>query len=217
MFQISKIERASKSKPLYHIYADDTLLLTVSEETLIRFTLSKGQIISQEQLDAIRRYDQVQRCVQQALRYLSRRGHFVRELQRKLKQKGFETSVIEQAVAYLRDKNYLNDEQLSDLFIKDGINLKKYGPLLLKKKLLEKGVAPEIIEGRLQKAYPKELQEQTARALSEKKIKSFTPRDSVQKRRQKLAAFLQQRGFGWDIIQVMLAQLPPEEPENEGE
>lgn len=210
MFEITKIERASNAKPLYHLYADDVLLLTITEETLLHFLLSKGKELSEQKLEEIHRFDQIQQCVQQALRYLSRRGHFVLELKRKLRNKGFRDDIIEQALKYLQGKNYLNDDQLTAQFVHDGIHLKKYGPLLLKKKLFEKGVAADIIERHVQQAYPLQKQEELARQLLEKKLRSLPPDLPPVRRNQKIAAFLQQRGFSWNVIQSVLNELPAE-------
>ncbi len=205
--QITKIERASRNKPLYHVYSGETLIFTVTEETLLHFLLAKGKELSDARLNEIYHFDQVQRCVQQALRYLSRRGHFALELKRKLQAKGYETEIIEEAISYLRQKKYLDDAQLTAQFVHDGIQLKKYGPLLLKKKLLEKGAAREFVESYLQQAYPPEKQEAQARALLRKKLRSLPEHLPVTKRRQKIAAFLQQRGFGWEIIRPLLDEL----------
>ncbi len=212
MTQITKIEKASRNKPLYHVYSGDALLFTITEETLLHFWLAKGKEFSDAQLREIFEFDRVQRCVQQALRYLSRRGHFALELKRKLQAKGYETQIIEQAISYLRQKGYLNDVQLTTQFIHDGIQLKKYGPLLLKKKLLEKGAPRDSIEMLLQEMYSPEKQKALARELFQKKFRTLSRQLPPAKQRQKIAAFLQQRGFTWDVIQPLLDELPAEEP-----
>lgn len=67
--QITKIERASKNKPLYHLYAEDLLLMTVKEETLLHFRLQKGMDVSDAFLQEIHTFDQLQRCLEQAYRF----------------------------------------------------------------------------------------------------------------------------------------------------
>lgn len=207
--QITKIERASKNKPLYHLYADDLLLITVSEETLLHFQLQKGLKISEALLDEIHAFDQLQRCLEQAYRYLSRRGHFKRELQRKLKLKSYETEVIDKALQHLEDKGYLNDLQLMTQYIQDAIRLKQYGPLLIKSKLLERGLPGTAIDQALEEHYPTELQQQVCQQLAQKKWSSLI-KSNKENLRQKLAAFLQQRGFGWEIIQPVVESLATE-------
>lgn len=205
---ITKIERTKKRTPAYHVYSDDTLLFTISEETLIHFRLSKGMELSERDLQKIYEYDQVQWCSLQAVRYLSRRGHFELELKQKLFHKGFAAEIIDQTIQQLRRKQLLDDEHLMAQFVHDGIHLRKYGPLLLTKKLLAKGVPADQIHAYLQKAYPQEKQMQIAAELLRKKQETLPQKLSPQQRRQKLSAFLQQRGFGWDIIRPLLDESP---------
>ena len=208
--KISKIERAKKQTPTYHIYSDDTLLLSVTEETLIHFHLSKGMELNDETLDEIYQYDQVQQCMLQAVRYLSRRGHFEQELRQKLRNKGYDAPIIDRTLQNLRQKRYLDDLNLMKQFVHDGIHLRKYGPLLLKQKLIAKGIAASEAENFLHRAYPEELQREVAHGLAKKKWRSLNPDHPPEKRKQKLVAFLQQRGFSWNIIRPLLDQLPGE-------
>ncbi len=213
--KISKIERAAKNKALYHLYADDTLLMTISEDTLVHFNLQKGQTLSAEKQQAIYDFDQVQRCLQQAYRYLARRNHFKKELQRKLHNKGYASQTIEQTLQILQEKNYLNDTRLTIQFIHDGVRLKQYGPNLLKQKLFERGVPSSQIDEALAEHYPETLQEKTCVALAQKKFSTLKTMETT-KARQKLASFLQQRGFYWETIQPVLERLFAEQPEQEG-
>ncbi len=215
LVHITKIERAKKRIPTYHIYYDDTLLLSVTEETLIHFRLSKGMRLSEEVLDEIYRFDQIQRCSLQAIRYLSRRGHFEQELRQKLRKKGYETEIIDNTLQDLRQKHYLNDLSLMKQFVHDGIHLRRYGPLLLKQKLLNKGLPADTIETYLQDAYPEKLQQEVATNLAQKKLSVLPEKISAQQRRQKLSAFLQQRGFTWNVIRPIVETLAAEKPENE--
>ncbi len=207
--QITKIERASKKKPLYHLYNEDLLLMTVSEETLLHFHLQKGMEVNDVLLQDIHAFDQLQRCLEQAYRFLSRRGHFRKELQRKLKQKGYEAEITDQALQFLQSKGYLDDLQLMVQFVQDAIHLKRYGPNLIKSKLLERGLSATAIDQTLEEHYPRDLQQQVCRELANKKWTSLK-NSGKENLKQKLAAFLQQRGFTWEIIQPVVEQLSAE-------
>ncbi|WP_456442989.1 regulatory protein RecX [Caldithrix abyssi] len=204
--QITRIERASKSKPRYHLYADDALLMTVTEETLLHFRLHKGLTLSYALQEEIFAHDQLQRCLEQAYRYLSRRSHFRKELARKLTAKGYPPHVIEQALDYLDKKGYLNDHDLMFQFIHDAIRLKQYGPHLIKRKLFERGLSGDQIDAALDSAYPPDLQAATCHSLALKKLKSLQNLEPSRVR-QKLFAFLQQRGFNNENIQPVIENL----------
>ena len=205
--KISKIERVSKSKPLYHLYSSDgSLLMTITEETLLHFNLQKGQFLPEELQEEIFHFDQVQRCLEQAYRYLSRRNHFQKELMQKLRSKKFAKEIIEQAITILNDKGYLDDSNLIHQFIRDAIHLKHYGPNLIKRKLFERGVEIDQIERALEQHYSPHLQIQIGLNLAGKKLKSLKGLP-VHKQKQKLTSFLQQRGFGWESIQTIVEQI----------
>jgi len=204
--QITKIERALKNKPLYHLYAEDLLLMTVKEETLLHFRLQKGMDVSDVFLQEIHTFDQLQRCLEQAYRFLSRRGHFQKELQRKLKVKGYDPEIINKALQHLEDKGYLNDVQLMVQFVQDAIHLKSYGPNLIKSKLFERGLPDSAIDQALEENYPPELQRQVCQELASKKWASLK-KSAKPNIRQKLVAFLQQRGFTWETIQPIVEDL----------
>ena len=203
--KITRIERASKNKAHYHLYSDDLLLMTITEETLLQFQLQKGTELSDDLLDKISEFDQIQRCLEQAYRYLSRRNHFQKELIRKLHTKGYKAEVIEKAMQHLQGKGYLNDAGLMVQFIHDAIHLKHYGPHLIKRKLIERGLESSEIEQTLAAHYAEELQHKICAQLAVKKLKTLKKTEQA-KKQQKLISFLQQRGFTWEIIRQVVEE-----------
>jgi len=69
------------------------------------------------------------------------------EIRRRFRRKGFDERLTEDFIAHLYDLDMLNDLRFSEMYIEDGISLKKKGPLLLKEELIKKlGVSPETAE-----------------------------------------------------------------------
>jgi regulatory protein len=199
---LTKIEKIKKNR--YALYAqDNTFMFDVDEDTLVHFTLSKGQGYSQNEMDEIHRYDQFINCLHQAYRYLERRPHLKKELARKLKQKEYSERIITQTIDYLLEKKYLDDLDYIRRFISDQIRLKRNGFLLIKKKLMEKGARQEDSERLLLLHYSEKMQISNAKALYEKKRATLKDYDSP-KTKQKLIKHLQQKGFPWKIIESAL-------------
>ena len=198
---ITKVEVQKKQKNYFNLYTnDDIYLFSVTEETLLKFTISKNKEFSEAELNAIQSYDQKMRCINQAYRYLTRRPHLNAELKRKLLSKNYSNSIIERTLEYLNQKNYLNDNVFIKMFMNEQINLKKSGPLIIKKKLMEKGALSSSIDPILSEGYPEELQLENAAKLFQVKIKTI--RDHDQKKvKEKLFRFLQQKGFTWPVIE----------------
>lgn len=160
-------------------------------------------MIAPDRLEAIRIHDETVRCLEQAYRYLARRPHLESELRIKLNQKGFASQRIEDTFNELKKKRYLDDAEFIRLSIRDQSRLKKSGPLLIRKNLITKGAGIETVSQILEEEYPQSLMEENACELALKKTHQL--RDSVLKARiQKTVRFLQQRGYGWELIQYAL-------------
>lgn len=203
---INKIVVQKKHKNYFNLYTeDDVYLFSVTEETLLRFSISKNKEFSDQELESILSYDQKMRCVYQAYRYLTRRPHLNEELKRKLLVKGFDKTIIEQTIEYLNQKKYLDDTAFIRLFVNEQIRLKKNGPLIIKKKLLEKGAKSTVIDPIILEKYPEELQIENATELFYNKIKSIREEDE-KKVKEKLFRFLQQKGFVWPVIEKVFLE-----------
>ena len=200
--RITRMERQKKRAPLYHLYSGDVFLFEITEDTLVHFNISVGRDYSDQQLQEIQDYDRFTRCTHQAFRFLSRRAHLERELRQKLRRKQYGEPEISRTMEFLRLKGYLDDRAVISKFIHDEINLKRTGPLRIKAKLLQKGAARETVEEILEREYPEQVILNNAQTLAERKMQGTAPIST-----QKLAAFLQNKGFPWEIIERTLAGL----------
>jgi len=198
---LTKIEVQKKNKKRYSLYSEDVFLFGVSEDTLVHFNLQKDLDYSENKLQEILKYEDVMLCLSQAYRYLSRRPHLESELKRKLRLKEFDNVTIADAINRLRKNKYLDDRDYIRRFISDQIHIKKSGPLLIYKKLMEKGAGRSDIEEILESAYPETEQIINAQFLFDKKANSAKKEDL-----KKLYAHLQQKGFSWDIIRQVIVE-----------
>jgi regulatory protein len=203
---ISRIEFENPQKKTYSLYQEDTFLIEITEDTLVHFTILKGAKFSKEAFHKIISYDQVNRCVQQAYRYLERRPHLKKELFKKLLNKQFTPHIINLAIDRLKEKNYINDSEYIQLYIKDTIRLRKSGPLLITKKLIEKGAVIAEVELALQELFPEKQQIEIATELLSKKNTKLKDQNYL-KRKQKLVQFGTGRGFSWAILELVLDNL----------
>ena len=83
-------------------------------------------------------------CYQRAVDLLSRRAHFVAELQAKLHQRGFETDEIQEAIARLQSHGYLDDRDTTRLWVEQQLARKPQGARKLFSGLLRKGVDSDL-------------------------------------------------------------------------
>jgi len=116
---------------------------------------------------------------QQALQLLARREHTCWELLTKLKHKGYESELAEQAVTELSQDNWVNDNRFCETFIRHRWE-NGYGPLRIQQELKQRGVAEHLIKNKLawgeltwisslQKAYRKRFGDQSVTSAKSRK------------------------------------------------
>jgi len=206
-FTISKIEPQKKSKNRFSIFADNKFKIGVSAETLLQFELQVNTIISPVLFQQIQANEDYISLKESALRFLSRRPHSIKELKDKLFNKSKNIQSIDKIIKEFHENNYLNDESFAEAFIADEIRLKYSGPLLIKNKLLSKGVNGEIIDSKLNDAYDEPIQLKNCKLLAEKKLNIINKNLSASDRKSKLVNYLKQKGYHWDIIKQVIESM----------
>lgn len=200
---ITKIEFLKKHKQTFALYSDDVFLAEISDDTLVKFAITKDRIFSTKEFKDILDYNNLVTCLNQSYEYLRRRPHLKRELYTKLKNKNFSGQVIEQTLKELQERKYLNDNEFIEMFIRDRIRERKSGPLLIKKKLIEKGAPQSLTDNRLQELFPENLQIEIIQTLVSKKLPDLSELSNLQDK-QKLIRFILGRGFSWSLIERAL-------------
>ena len=154
-----------------------------------------------------------EKAKQRAFRLLAMRARSEKELRAKLKERGFDESVVEEVAARLRELNYLDDESFARQWARNLAVNKLFGNRRIEASLMEKGIPQPLIRQVLTEVR-KELTEQEAIILLiRKKLDSGTRRiDDREKRR--LAQSLMGKGFPpgliFDILKRSKEGLPDE-------
>ena len=84
-------------------------------------------------------------CYDQLLKYLTRRGHGVKEVAGKLKEKGYPGHEIAQAIDRAEEAGFLNDQTFAEDRVRYRAEISKWGPNKIKQELKQKGVADQHI------------------------------------------------------------------------
>ncbi|UIP28438.1 recombination regulator RecX [Photobacterium sp. TLY01] len=135
-----------------------------------------------------------------AVGYLSRRDHAKRELQQKLKQRGYSEQEVSDAVAYCQDYNWLDDARYAAMAVRNGVS-KGWGMLRIKQEMKMKGVHDLCIKQALEEAEVDWFEQ--ARAVAQRKF-GDTQMDTPKEKARRLR-FMQSRGFDFEQIRYALA------------
>ncbi|MDK2823096.1 MAG: regulatory protein [Clostridia bacterium] len=136
----------------------------------------------------------LEKAKNQALKYLSYRPRTVWEVRIYLEKKKYDWEIINQAIDYLKQLSYLDDEQFCRLWIESRIRLKPMGKKRLYAELVQKGISPDLIEQSLIENINDELELSLARDLAVNKL------IKIYENKEKIINFLYRRGFAPELI-----------------
>ncbi len=130
-----------------------------------------------------------------AMDFLARREYGQTELIKKLADKGYKRTIVEEEVERLADEGLQSDTRFAEGFVQSRINQGK-GPVLIRADLAHRGVDDGIIDEAIESADIDWFE--LAAAEREKKFGPDQPPNFKEKARQ--MRFLQYRGFEQDHI-----------------
>ena len=132
-------------------------------------------------------------CRAAALRFLKIRPHSVKELEVKLKDKGFAAPQIAEAVEYCRQSRLLDDRAFTVAWVQYRL-ARPFGFQRIIRELQEKGVQESIIAQAVARAKEEFSEEEAACALARRRAARSVGIDPV-KRKKRVLDFLIRRGF----------------------
>lgn len=203
-----------KRNSRFRIIFDENFSLVVSRETLLKFQLKEGQIFSLEEIYALKQSDELTKIKESAFRYLKIRSHSSRELQTKLKKKGFDTKTVLRFIQQIQEEGLINDREFLFSFIQQRIHHGKKSRLLIAEELRQKGFADHQIRQALDECYPEELELENARKICQSRWQFYRDKP-VNERKWKVYQVLQQRGFGSSIIRKVLEPYLSDDEKNQ--
>lgn len=198
--KISGITPQKKNINRYSLFSEQQFICGVSADTLLKFNIETGTILSQNLYERILQEEESQKIKSYLLNLLSRRDHSVGELMLKAGKKGFNRSSIEQIINDLKDSNYLNDQKFAEMYALEKARLNKWGPQKIKSELYKKGIKSAYIESALKKLNESLDQRQICVDLVSKRKKSFLREKDSFKRKQKIFAYLSRKGYSTQTI-----------------
>ncbi|MFW6001506.1 MAG: regulatory protein RecX [Halanaerobium sp.] len=132
-----------------------------------------------------------------AFHLLSYRERTVKEMRDRLKKKDFSAEVIDRVIAFLLEKDYLNEERFAEMWIRSRINHHPRGRKLIYKELSDKGLESGIIDSALNEHLSRKKELEMAEYLMEKWLRRRKDEDSSS---YKLKNYLARKGFNYDLI-----------------
>ena len=183
----------------------DCLILPVKIEYSSLF--AKGAEISRDRFEELAVVSESYLCTRSAVTCIARAPKTALQLTQYLKKKQYSESAISDAMAYMKEHNYIDDADYARKYIRSTKRRKAVGALRLKSELMKKGVARPLIDEALRDTGFDADGYDEVYAAALKKARSVKGKVNA---KQKLAYFLQSRGFRNDLVHKAARQLEKE-------
>jgi regulatory protein len=200
--QVTALRSGGGRRKRVNVYLDSKFAFSLEAGVVLTERLKVGQELTSEQIRALARADNLQRCLNAAMHYLSYRPRSEFELKERLGRRGFDGDSVEEVLARLKERGLVNDTEFAQFWQDNRQAFSPRSSSLTRLELRRKGVAEEII-GQVvspvsdgESAYRAALGK--ARRLAVSDYQSF---------RRRLGEYLRRRGFSYGVINNTVEQL----------
>jgi regulatory protein len=164
--------------------------------------LRVGQVLSDDDVAGLRRWDEVEQAYERTLNFLSYRPRSEAEVRRRMRQKNEEDEVIEAVVERLTRAGMLNEREFARYWVENRLQFNPRGIRALNHELRGKGVPASIIADTLagldEEATARQALEAGRRRLAHPDPRVF---------RRRLEAYLARRGFSYEVIVPLVEEM----------
>lgn len=139
-----------------------------------------------------------------AVKLLASRSYSTRRLRSKLREKGYVTEQIDEAIAKLTERKLLDDRRFAEGFVRTRVESHPRGRTALVRDLVTRGVSGSVANQAVNEQLSAEQELDLAKDLIRRKSRQY---DSLEPetRRRRLVALLARRGFRPDTIHQALS------------
>lgn len=197
--QITKLEPVNKRK--YRVYLNDEPAFVLYDSEIRDYHLSAGMECSAQLMEELYSAVLSKRAKLRCMNLLKIMDRTESQLRQKLQQEEFPSSMIDDALEYVKSYHYVDDLRYARNFIESRKETKSRRQIDWD--LQVKGVKRELIQLAWEETEPVDEAEQIRR-LAEKR--HFDPETADEKATQRFYQFLQRKGFSYSNIKRALAR-----------
>lgn len=202
MGKITSIELQKRRKGWVNLFVNDAFALALDAEVVARAGLQVGQEVSTELIEKLKNIDLFQSCLAVALRLLSYRPRSEAEIRERLHRRGFNNDAVQKVIIRLKEQRLIDDAAFAQFWKDNRLSFSPRGKRLIEQELRQKGVVTETVD-----EVTEGLDDEAAAYEAGRKRARFLATSDYREFRQRLAAYLRRRGFGYEVISRTTARL----------
>src|SRR5437762_8804212 len=203
--RITALQPQTKDPERLHLFVDGQFLMGINALIALQMRLKVGQELTPQQVEQLRQEEALQQAIARALNYLSFRPRSREEVRRYLQRKETPPDLINPVLERLDQLELINDQAFAEFWIESRARFNPKGAQAIKNELRQKGVTREVVD----EMVDDEQDEERARQAARKKAQSLTGQSGMDFKtfRLRLGAFLQRRGFSYEIATRTVREL----------
>ncbi len=210
--KITALKAQKKNPNRVNVFLDGTFAFGVSR--IVAAWLQVGQALTEENILSLQTEDTEEVAFQNALRTLNYRPRSAHEVQKKLRENGFDETVVRSVLERLERDGLVKDESFAQAWVENRTVFHPRSRKLIALELRQKGVPDEVIQNALAAgaldddalAYQSAIQ--YAHRLNGLEWPDF---------RKKLGAYLLRRGFSFGTVSPLVRQVWDELQQSAGD
>lgn len=148
--------------------------------------------------------DGVKKVMNAAYRILSIRSRSEEELRGKLKEKGFNDSLISEAINSLRKKGYINDADFALNFSQYLLRTRHYGLIRITEELWKRGIPAETVRDTISRLKGEIDEKEMVTIALEGRLRGSDYSQMDEKEKQRVISHLYRKGFPLSTIYEIL-------------
>jgi regulatory protein len=207
--KITDLQSQKRDSSRVNVYIDEEFFCGASVDTIVKFQIYVGKIITQDEIDLFLRFELENKFLNRSLTYLSRSPKTESQIRQYLKNLAYKKkgswytdisideleNIFEKIVSKLKTYKYLDDKIFAEMFVRDRVRMKPRGKQVLLMELISKGVDKEIATEVIDTLVIDEYE--VLKKVYYKKYKD----EKLMKEDRKKIDFLMRKGFNWDLIE----------------
>lgn len=186
-----KITKIEKKKQLYLLEVDSSDICYITEDTIVRFMLSKDKEISEQDYQEIKEFAQFSYGKNLALYYLSFKQRTRKEVHDYLLKYEIDADSIPKILGHLEEEKWIDDQEYARRVIQSNQFTGDKGPFVLAQKLAQKGIKKQHVAVALSEADFTEI----ACRVAEKINRKYENKLPLQALKTKVLQQLTSKGF----------------------
>lgn len=211
---ISSIAPTKRDPERIIVSIDGTFAFALPAIVAVQRGLRRGVVLDEAAVLELAELAESEKAVEAALTFVAYRPRSEREVRDRLRRREFKPDAIDYAIEKMRGWNYLDDRAFAEFWVENRTEHSPRGRRALQAELSAKGIDRAVVGDVLETTDLHEAE--SALDLARKRLRSLSNLDEATQKRR-LGAFLGRRGYGWDVIKPVFAELfsPSDESDEE--